>query len=62
MENMVIIPTFGIKEDEAAVSQLQTIFAGQNIQTIDSNEIAYQGGILHCISWNSMTDGPPGDQ
>lgn len=52
MENTVIIPTFGMKEDEEAVRQLETIFAGQNIQAIESNAIAYEGGILNCITWN----------
>lgn len=56
MENTVIIPTFGIKEDDLAVRQLETIFAGQNIQTTESNEIAYDGGILNCITWNIRTD------
>jgi len=56
MENTVIIPTFGIKEDDLAVRQLETIFTGQNIQTIESNEIAYDGGILNCITWNIKTD------
>jgi agmatine deiminase len=56
MENTVIIPTFDIKEDELAVRQLETIFAGQIIQTIESNEIAYDGGILNCITWNIRTD------
>jgi agmatine deiminase len=52
MENTIIVPTFGFKGDEEAVRQLETIFAGQNIQTIESNEIAYEGGILNCITWN----------
>ncbi len=52
MKNTVIIPTFGIKEDDLAVRQLETIFAGQTIATIESNEIAYDGGILNCITWN----------
>ncbi len=56
MENTVIIPTFGIKEDDITVRQLETIFVGQNIQTIESNEIAYDGGILNCITWNIKTD------
>ena len=30
MENMVIIPTFGIKENDLAVRQLETIFAGNS--------------------------------
>jgi Peptidylarginine deiminase and related enzymes len=56
MENTVIIPTFGIKEDNEAVRQLETIFAGQTIATVDSNEIANDGGILNCITWNIKTD------
>ena len=52
MENNIIIPTFGIKEDDLAVKQFETVFAGQNITTIDSNEIANDGGILNCITWN----------
>jgi agmatine deiminase len=55
MENMVIVPTFGIKEDDEAVKQLETIFAGQTVKTIDSNEIADNGGVLNCITWNIKT-------
>jgi agmatine deiminase len=52
MQNTVIIPTFGIKEDEIAVKQLEIIFAGLTIATVESNEIAFDGGILNCITWN----------
>lgn len=54
MQNTVIIPTFGIAEDDIAVKQLETIFAGQTIATVESNEIAYDGGILNCITWNIL--------
>ena len=56
MENTVIIPTFGKNEDDLAVRRLETIFVGQKIATIDSNEIANDGGILNCITWNIKTD------
>ena len=52
MKDIVIVPTFGIKEDDEAVKTFEDIFAGQTIITIDSNEIAEKGGILNCISWN----------
>lgn len=52
MENIVMIPTFGMKGDELAIKQLETIFAGKTITTIESNEIANDGGILNCITWN----------
>ena len=54
MENAVIVQTFGIKEDDEAVKQFETIFAGQTITTINSNEIANDGGILNCITWNIL--------
>lgn len=54
MEKTVIIPTFGIAEDDEAVKQLETIFAGNIIETVESNEIANNGGILNCITWNIL--------
>lgn len=56
MENTIIIPTFRMKSDELAVRQLETIFAGQKIATVESNDIAYDGGILNCITWNIKVD------
>jgi agmatine deiminase len=52
LENIVIVPTFNKKEDDIAVTQLEKIFTDQHIVTIDSNEVANDGGILNCISWN----------
>lgn len=54
MENTVIIPTFGMKEDDKVVKQFEHIFAGQTIATVPSNEIADDGGILNCITWNIL--------
>jgi agmatine deiminase len=52
MEGTIIVPTFNIKEDDYALITLEHIFPGQKIIPIESNEIAKQGGILNCISWN----------
>jgi len=52
MKQAIIVPTFGIAEDDKAVKQLESLFSGKKIVTIDCNELAYQGGILNCISWN----------
>lgn len=51
-QQAIVIPTFGIKEDEIAFKQFQDLFAGQNLATIDSNSIAKDGGVLNCISWS----------
>lgn len=52
MENAVVIPTFGLKEDEIVVKQIEQLFPNQNICIIESNELANDGGILNCITWN----------
>ncbi len=52
MENLIILPTFGISDDEIAYKQITQAFPKTKILTIDSNEIAKGGGILNCISWN----------
>ncbi len=52
MENVVVVPTFGIKEDELAVRQFEELFKKQTIATVDSNELADEGGVLNCITWN----------
>jgi len=54
MEQALILPTFGMKEDDAIVKQFEELFKGRKIETIDSNDIAYHGGILNCISWNIL--------
>ena len=55
MKQAVIVPTFKRKEDEKAVNILEQVFKGQTIATVDSNEIAIEGGILNCITWNIQT-------
>jgi agmatine deiminase len=52
MKNTIIVPTFGFKEDEQVVKQFEQIFGQQNIKTIESNDVANEGGILNCITWN----------
>jgi agmatine deiminase len=52
MKQAVIVPTFKSKYDEQAVKVLEKVFKGQTIATVDSNELADEGGILNCITWN----------
>lgn len=59
MKQAVVIPTFGIAEDEKAVRQFEELFSGHTITTIDSNDIANEGGVLNCISWNILTNKNP---
>ena len=52
MDGCIVVPTFGFKEDEEVVKQFESIFSGKKIVTLDSNDIANEGGVLNCITWN----------
>ena len=52
MKQGIIVPTFKSKHDEQAIKVLEKVFKGQTIATVDSNELANEGGILNCITWN----------
>ncbi len=52
MKDIIIFPIYGMREDEEAFKQMQSTFPGQTIATIDCNELAKDGGVLNCISWN----------
>jgi len=52
MKQAVIMPTFKNKIDEQAMKVLEKVFKGQTIVSVDSNELAKEGGILNCITWN----------
>ncbi len=52
MENIIYIPVFGLKEDDQVFQLFETLFAGQQVIPVDSKEIAKEGGVLNCISWN----------
>lgn len=54
MEQAIIIPTFDITEDDIAFKQFEQLFPDKKLATIDSNEIAFDGGILNCITWNIL--------
>jgi agmatine deiminase len=52
MEDIIIVPTFNMKEDEAVVRILEDTFTSYKIKTVESNDIARKGGVLNCITWN----------
>ncbi|TPE43605.1 agmatine deiminase family protein [Pontibacter mangrovi] len=52
MKEVIILPVFGMKEDEQVVRQFEQLSPASNIATVDSNDIAAQGGVLNCITWN----------
>lgn len=52
MEGVLFLPIFGLREDDLAIKKMEELFSASTIVPIMSNEIAKQGGVLNCISWN----------
>jgi agmatine deiminase len=55
MQQVIIVPTFKTKYDDKALKVLEGVFKEQNIATVESNDLADEGGILNCITWNIAT-------
>ncbi len=54
MKDVIILPAFGIPEDEIVMEQFKNLFPDSRIVSVNSNDIANEGGILNCISWNIL--------
>jgi agmatine deiminase len=54
MQQAIILPVFKSKYDEKALKVIEEVFPGELIKTIESNELAKEGGILNCITWNVL--------
>jgi agmatine deiminase len=52
MKGFILLPFFGLREDEIAAKRFHELFPKTKIAVIDANEIAEQDGVFHCISWN----------
>lgn len=52
MNQAIIVPIFKSRYDDKALRVFEDVFKGARIEAIESNELADQGGILNCITWN----------
>lgn len=50
-ENLLLVPAYGLPEDQAAVRILANAY-GSNAVLVDCRALAADGGALNCISWN----------
>lgn len=56
MEGLLLIPVFDKPEDDEVLCLFEQSYKKETIKTINCNEIAKDGGILNCISWNIRTE------
>jgi agmatine/peptidylarginine deiminase len=50
--NKIIVPTFGIPEDEQALRYIKAANPDSIVRGFRTRDIARNGGALHCITWN----------
>lgn len=50
--NVVFLPQLGLKTDELACRQMQSLLPGVEIVPIEVGSLPHKGGALNCISWN----------
>ena len=51
VNNLIVLPVFGRDEDKQAVDVLRQAFPDRVIETIDYNDVAWEGGLLNCTTW-----------
>lgn len=52
-ESNLLVPVFSQKLDEVVLQRLSSLYPTHSITPIECNELAKEGGLLHCISWGS---------
>ncbi|PRM97592.1 agmatine deiminase family protein [Aliarcobacter cryaerophilus] len=62
IENVLIVPIYGINEDFLALEQLQNIYKNCIIEPIKFDSIIKNGGALHCVSCEKIEFGKRGKE
>lgn len=56
LDDLIIFPIFGIhSKDEKAIKKIKTYFPNKTIEPVIINDIANEGGLMNCISWEIKT-------
>lgn len=51
VNDLIVMPIFNSKEDQVAIEIIKKEFPNKNIETIDYNDVAKEGGLLNCTTW-----------
>ena len=51
VNNLIVVPKFDREEDKEVVEILQKAFPDKQIETINYNDVALEGGLLNCTTW-----------
>jgi agmatine deiminase len=50
--NLVLVPVYGLPEDELALRKIESVLAGVRVIPVPSLHLAKEGGVLNCVTWN----------
>jgi len=53
VRDLLIVPDFGMKGDERAVGVLREVHPRHAVESVDCRELAEEGGLLHCLTWQA---------
>lgn len=51
VNDLIVVPVFGREEDARAIETIQKAFPNKQIETINYNDVAKEGGLLNCTTW-----------
>lgn len=51
VNDLIVVPVFGREEDAQAIDIIQKAFPNKQIETINYNDVAKEGGLLNCTTW-----------
>lgn len=51
VNDLIVMPVFGREEDARAIEIIQKAFPNKQIETINYNDVAKEGGLLNCTTW-----------
>ena len=49
-KDFVILPAFGVKEDQLAYKEMEKLFPEKTIHQLNTREVLLGGGNIHCIT------------
>ncbi len=52
INDVILLPAFGLRTDGKALSIVKQLFPGVRVLTVRSNDLAREGGLLNCVTWN----------
>jgi agmatine/peptidylarginine deiminase len=51
VDNLVILPVFGIEEDQKAISLINKFYDNPELCLINCEDLSMEGGLIGCVTW-----------